>query len=171
MDEQWLLDADEQAAWRSFVDMHHLLERHLASNLQREFGLSAADFEILVNLSEAPAGRLRAYELGRATSWEKSRLSHHLGRMEKRGLVSREPDPHGDSRFPQIVLTAAGRAAIGSAAPANAARVRRLFIDVLGRERLAIFRQASEDVIAAIQENRSDYTDGQLRRLDHRSGG
>ncbi|OBJ50891.1 MarR family winged helix-turn-helix transcriptional regulator [Mycobacterium sp. 1423905.2] len=156
MDKQWLLDADEQAAWRRFVDMHHLLERHLALNLQREFGLSAPDFEILVNLSEAPEGRMRAYALSRATSWEKSRLSHHLGRMEKRGLVSREEDPHGDSRFPQVVLTEAGRAAIRSAAPANAARVRQLFIDVLGPDRLAVFRQASEDVIAAIQEHRSD---------------
>lgn len=156
MGDGWQLDEDEQAAWRSFVDMHHLLERHLARCLQREFGLSDADFEILVNLSEAPGGRMRAYELGQATLWEKSRLSHHLSRMEKRGLVRREVAPGTDARFPHIVLTAAGRRAIRSAAPANAARVRTLFIDVLGPKRLALIRRASEDVIAAIEEHRQD---------------
>ena len=121
-----------------------------------EFGLSGSDFEILVNLSEAPDGRMRAYELGRATLWEKSRLSHHLRRMEKRGLVSREVPAGSDARYPQIVLTNTGRAAIESSAPANAARVRRLFIDVLGPERLAVFREASDDVIAAVGNDRRD---------------
>ncbi len=146
------LDDDEQAAWRSFVEMHHLLERHLARSLQREFDLSGSDYEVLVNLSESPQGRMRAYELGRATMWEKSRLSHHLSRMEKRGLVRREVDPGGDARFPSVVLTPDGRAAIEAAAPANAARVRELFVDVLGKKRLALFREASDDILAAVEE-------------------
>ena len=149
-----VLDDDELKGWRSFVDMHHRLERHLVGYLQSEFGLSGSDFEILVNLSEAPEGRMRAYELGRATLWEKSRLSHHLRRMEKRGLVRREVVAGSDARYPHIVLTDAGRAAIESSAPANAARVRRLFIDVLGPERLAVFREASDDVIAAVENDR-----------------
>ncbi len=149
-----VLNDDELRAWRSFVDMHHLLERHLISQLQSEFGLSGSDFEILVNLSEAPGGRMRAYELGRATLWEKSRLSHHLRRMESRGLVTRETTEGTDVRYPHIVLTDAGAAAIASAAPANAARVRRLFVDVLGAERLAVFREASDDVIAAVESDR-----------------
>ncbi|OBI91008.1 MarR family winged helix-turn-helix transcriptional regulator [Mycobacterium asiaticum] len=159
MTKRWHLDRDELAAWRSFVDMHHLLHGHLGRCLQRDFGLSDSDFEILVNLSEAPGGRMRAYELGRATMWEKSRLSHHLSRMEKRGLISREVDPEADPRYPQIVLTEAGRAAIESAAPVNAARVRELFVDVLGPERLAVFRQASEDVMAAVEEQRQNLSD------------
>lgn len=142
------LDDDELAAWRSFVEMRHLLERHLVWHLQREFGLSDSDFEVLVNLSEAPGERLRAFELGRATQWEKSRLSHHLSRMEKRGLVRREDS---DARYPDVVLTDAGRDAIAASAPANAARVRELFVDVVGPERLAALRSASDDVIAALE--------------------
>lgn len=144
------LDADEQDAWRTFVEMRHLLERHLVSHLQRDFGLSDSDFEILVNLSEAPAGRLRAYELSALTQWEKSRMSHHLSRMEKRGLVRREAS---GTRYPDVVLTDAGRAAIESSAPANAARVRELFVDVLGPERLAVLKAASRDVIAAVEDH------------------
>jgi DNA-binding MarR family transcriptional regulator len=153
MVDQWRLNDDEQAAWRSFVEMHHLLDRHLTRCLQREFGLSDSDFEILVNLSEAPDGRMRAHELGQATLWEKSRLSHHLSRMEKRGLVSREVIPDVDARYPYIALTEAGRTAIESSAPANAARVRELFIDVLGHERLEMLRKASDDVRAAVEEH------------------
>ena len=141
---------DELSAWRSFVEMHHHLERHLVKHLQRDFGLSDSDFEVLVNLSEAPGGRLRAFELGRATQWEKSRMSHHLSRMEKRGLVQREAS---DARYPDVVLTDAGRAAIAASAPANAARVRELFIEVVGPERLAILKAASDDVLAALQEH------------------
>ncbi len=149
MAEKAQLNDDELAAWRSFVDMHHLLERHLVRHLQREFGLSGSDFEVLVNLSEAPGGRMRAFELGQATQWEKSRMSHHLSRMEKRGLVRR--DAGTDARYPDVVITDAGWSAIKSSAPTNAARVRELFVDVLGPERLAMLRQASEEVIAAIE--------------------
>jgi DNA-binding MarR family transcriptional regulator len=141
------LDDEEQTAWRSFVEMHHLLERHLVRHLQQDFDISDSDFELLVNLSEAPSGRLRAFELGHATQWEKSRMSHHLSRMEKRGLVRREAS---DARYPDVVLTETGRAAIAASAPANAARVRELFIDVVGPERLAVIKAASEDVLAAL---------------------
>lgn len=147
MPDKHQLSEDELAAWRSFVEMRHALERHLGRKLQREFGLSDSDFEVLVNLSEAPGGRLRAFELGHATRWEKSRLSHHLSRMEKRGLVRRDVV---DARYPDVVLTEAGWDAIESSAPVNAARVKKLFIDVLGPERLAMLHKASDDVAAAI---------------------
>lgn len=146
------LTDDELAAWRAFVDMHHSLERHLVQHLQREFGLSDSDFEILVNLSESPRQRMRAFELGRATQWEKTRMSHHLGRMEKRGLIRRE---ESGGRYPDIVLTDAGRDAIRTAAPANAARVRELFVDVVGADRLAALQQMSDDVLAALERHRA----------------
>ena len=149
-DGPWL-DSEELRAWRSFVAMHHQLERHLERHLQRDFGLSAPDYEILVNLSEAPGDRMRAFELGEATDWEKSRLSHHLSRMAKRGLLRRDA---GEGRYPDIVLTAAGRAAIEQAAPAHAARVRALFVDVLGRDRLRLIGAASDDVLAAVETHR-----------------
>ncbi|OHU98133.1 MarR family winged helix-turn-helix transcriptional regulator [Mycobacterium talmoniae] len=150
-DEPWL-SADEQRAWRSYIAMSQRLERHLERHLQRDFGLSASDFEVLVNLSEAPDGRMRAFELGEMTEWEKSRLSHHLSRMEKRGLVRREAC---GARYPEIVLTDAGRAAIEAAAPPNAARVRKVFVDVLGPERLAMVREACDDVVAALERDRA----------------
>lgn len=158
-DEPWL-SAEEQKAWRAFTEMRHMLERHLERHLQREFGLSDPDFEILVNLSETPKGRMRTFELGEATQWEKSRMSHHLSRMEKRGLIRRKAS---DARYPDIVLTKAGRDAIEASAPANAARVRKFFIDVLGPQRLAMLREASEDVLAAIEEHHQSDCPPQIR--------
>ncbi|MFD9218210.1 MarR family winged helix-turn-helix transcriptional regulator [Streptomyces sp. NPDC059544] len=58
--------------------------------LLRDSGLSAADYALLARLSEAPEGLLRAKELGAEVDWERSRLSHQISRMEKRGLVARE---------------------------------------------------------------------------------
>ncbi|WP_112246876.1 MarR family winged helix-turn-helix transcriptional regulator [Kribbella monticola] len=149
-DEPWL-DDDEQKAWRSYLLMRRTLESHLERHLQREFGLSGSDFEILVNLSESETGRMRAFELGEATQWEKSRMSHHLSRMEKRGLIRKEAC---DSRYPEIALTEAGRAAIEACAPAHAGRVRELFVDVLGAERLETLGRAAQDVLAAIDDHK-----------------
>lgn len=144
----WLSD-DEQKAWRSYVLMRRTLDTHLARHLQRECELSPSDFEILVNLSESGTGRMRAVDLGAATQWEKSRVSHHVRRMEKRELIRREDS---DARYPDIAITDAGRQAIRACAPANAARVRQVFVDVLGPERLKILGRACEDVVAAIRE-------------------
>jgi DNA-binding MarR family transcriptional regulator len=146
---RWLSD-DEQQAWRSYIAMEHRLGRHLHQHLQREFGLSDSDFEILVTLSEAQGRRMRASELGRLTQWEKSRLSHHLSRMEKRGLVRRES---GDGRYPTVVLTDLGLTLLKRSAPANAERVREFFIDVVGADRLAVLRDIADDVVAAIDEH------------------
>lgn len=133
--------------------MSQQLVRHLERHLQQEAGLSSPDYEILVNLSEAPDGRMRASQLGEVTDWEKSRLSHHLSRMQHRGLIRRES--HG-TRYPDIVLTSAGRSAIEAAAPAHAARVRTLFVEVLGPDRLAQISAAADDVLAAIEKHRRE---------------
>lgn len=148
--EPWL-DDDEQKAWRSYLLMNRTLETHLERHLQRDFGLSKSDFEILVNLSESESGRMRAFELSRATQWEKSRLSHHLARMEKRGLIRKEAC---DSRYPEIVITEEGLAAIKECAPVHAARVREFFVDVFGPDRLAVLGEVAEEIVGTIGKHR-----------------
>ncbi|EDY52828.1 MarR family winged helix-turn-helix transcriptional regulator [Streptomyces clavuligerus] len=146
-DDPWLNEA-EQRAWRSYLHMQRMLHVRLASRLQRDFDLSGADYEILVNLSEAAGGRMCPSDLLGATQWEKSRLSHHISRMERRGLVTREPSRTG--RYPDIQLTDAGRTAIRRAAPAHAAHVRALVVDVLGPERLARFEEDCRAITDAL---------------------
>jgi len=145
------LDPDEQHSWRMYLRMQSHLQRRLGQQLLRDSGLSVADFEVLVNLSEAPTARLRSYELGNDLQWEKSRLSHHLTRMQKRGLVDRE-ECADDARGAFIVLTAAGRRAIEEAAPPHAAEVRARFIDALSAEQLRALDEICATVLAALEE-------------------
>src|SRR3569623_899782 len=109
------LDADQQHAWRQFLQMQTQLRSRISRQLKAEQNLSEADYEVLVCLSETPSGRLRPYELGQFTLWETSRLSHHFSRMVERGLVTREACPT-DQRGALIALTEQGRAAIEQAA-------------------------------------------------------
>jgi DNA-binding MarR family transcriptional regulator len=124
------LDAGEQRAWRAFLDVRRELLAELNRRLSREAGLSGADYELLVPLSETPEGRLRPRDLGRRVLWDRSRLSHQIRRMQERGLVVRE-ECCTDGRGAFIVLTDQGRQAIESAAPDHVRSVRHLFLDAL----------------------------------------
>ncbi|MEV5704968.1 MarR family transcriptional regulator [Actinoallomurus sp. NPDC052274] len=145
---RWL-DDEEQRAWRAFIRMHGQLTARLSRQLQADSGLSLADYEVLVQLTDAPDGRLRPFELQRGLQWEQSRLSHHLTRMQRRGLVARE-ECDEDGRGAVVALTDAGRRAIVAAAPGHVDTVRRLFFDGLTRDQVALLRQVSDHVLGRL---------------------
>ncbi|MET8229992.1 MarR family transcriptional regulator [Micromonospora sp. NPDC005298] len=126
---RWL-DEREDRAWRGYRRMRRLLDLELARELTQDAGLSEADYDVLSDLSETPHGRLRLRELADLMLWSRSRLSHHLTRMQQRGLVTRE-ECADDARGSVVALTPAGRLAIESAAPGHVAAVRRHLIDLL----------------------------------------
>lgn len=130
MDVPRWLDEREDRAWRGYRRMRRLLDLELARELTQDAGLSEADYDVLSDLSETPQGRLRLRELADRMLWSRSRLSHHLTRMQQRGLVTRE-ECADDARGSVVVLTPAGRRAIESAAPGHVAAVRRHLIDLL----------------------------------------
>src|SRR3954471_1776813 len=115
MTEARWLDGREQRAWRSLLVMKSALWAFLDRQLRNRCGLSTADYQVLAHLSEAPEGRLRPFALGDLLRWEKSRLSQHLGRMEKRGLVTRERCLT-DQRGAVVVITPRGGDLIKAAA-------------------------------------------------------
>ncbi|WP_280507405.1 MarR family winged helix-turn-helix transcriptional regulator [Nocardia flavorosea] len=138
MTETRWLDERESRTWRGYLTMHNQLVARLHRQLQHDSGLSLSDFEVLVRLTDRPEPRIRVGELGQIMQWEKSRLSHHLGRMQKRGLVRREDCPD-DARGAFIVLTAQGRTAIEQAAPGHVETVRELLFDALTDEQVEAF--------------------------------
>src|SRR6516165_11531573 len=113
---RWL-SHDEQQAWRATIRLSQLLLRQLDRDLAA-YGLNGRDYEILVELSEAPDQRMRMTDLADATSQSRSRLSHQISRMENRGLVRRD-DCEGDKRGTFAVLTSEGMAAIERTAPSH----------------------------------------------------
>ncbi|GGK87944.1 MarR family winged helix-turn-helix transcriptional regulator [Streptomyces flaveus] len=146
----WLSEP-EQHAWRSFVRMQERLAGRLGRRVQAESGLSVADYGVLVHLTEAPEGRLRVLELARVVEWEKSRMSHHVNRMAKRGLVVREDCP-ADARVALVCVTAAGREALATAAPCHVEAVRHLLIDPLSPAELAMLAQVSNRILEELDK-------------------
>ncbi len=132
-DTKWL-DDREARAWRAFMAMQNQLRRRIAFHLQQDSGVSETDYEILVHLSEAENGRMRAVELGAATQWEKSRLFHQISRMSDRGLVTKESC--GNTRKAHVALTEKGRQMIEAAAPCHVGHVRTWFVDALTPDQL-----------------------------------
>lgn len=132
---RWLSER-EQRFWRAYLDLWRELERTLHGELMRSSGLSGAEFAILVPLSESPAGRLRARDLCQKLGWDRTRLSHLVARMEKRGFVRRTAC-EDDARGSMVEMTDDGRRAIEQAAPSHVEAVRRYLIDLLDEEELA----------------------------------
>jgi DNA-binding MarR family transcriptional regulator len=120
--------------------------------LQADSELSLADFDVLVQLTDVAEARVRVVELARALQWEQSRASHHLARMQKRGLVVREECPE-DRRGAFVVLTPAGRRAIEMAAPRHVETVRRLFFDRLTDEQVQTLATISDQILAGLDED------------------
>lgn len=131
----WLSDA-EMIVWRRWVALRTDLQAYLNRSLQEQGELSIADYEVLVMLSESGCDCLRVSELARRVGWERSRLSHHVSRMEKRGLVRRETAAD-DARGADVALTDAGRVALEAAAPGHVRDVRTVFFDGMTPEEFA----------------------------------
>ena len=129
VDAQWL-DTREARLWQSYRDTYRELMRALEARLIGNSGLSGADYALLHPLSEAEDGVLRTRDLGKSVGWERSRLSHQVSRMEKRGLVCRE-ECASDARGSMVRLTELGWKAIEAAAPDHVAAVRSYFFDHL----------------------------------------
>jgi DNA-binding MarR family transcriptional regulator len=142
---RWLTD-EEQQAWRGLLRMTAQLNARANRLLLQEYGISLADYEVLVALSEAPEGQLRVFEVADALAWEQSRVSHQLARMQRRGLITREGCAT-DARGAFAVLTTAGRAAIERAAPAHVEQVRQLVFDELSHEQVSALTEITTRVL------------------------
>ena len=150
MEPNWL-SPRELRAWRAFIDARHQVGVHLERGLQ-ESGLSGADYEVLSLLSDHDGDRMPSQELRNALGWEKSRLSHQLRRMEKDGLISREPNP-ADARSTLVCLLPVGRATVEKAAPGHVADVRRNFIDLLTPAELDMLAVLNERILQHLAAN------------------
>jgi DNA-binding MarR family transcriptional regulator len=137
VDENWL-SPEEQHAWRGYRRMRVLLDLQIARDLAQD--------DVLSTLSEAKGRRGRLVDLGAQMLWSKSRLSHQVTRMERRGLVARE-ECETDARGSVVTLTPAGVAAIEEAAPSHVASVRRHFIDLLTPEQLEALNALAQQVV------------------------
>jgi DNA-binding MarR family transcriptional regulator len=153
---RWLSD-DEQHAWRSYRRMKGLLDLQLARDMARDSGLSEADYDVLSTLTEDGGRPWRGNELAARLLWSSSRLAHHVGRMERRGLVVRTACDD-DRRGALIDLTECGRATLEAAARRHVASVRKHFIDLLSPDEIHELGELASRVVQHLQDTMSSPT-------------
>lgn len=120
----------------------------LEQRLQTGAGISVPDFDILTALDSSEHGRLRAGSLGEMLGWEKSRTSHHVARMESRGLVRRVTCVE-DLRGTWVEMDDAGRTALGAAIPVFATHLRDALIDVVPSDEAEVVARVALRVLDA----------------------
>jgi DNA-binding MarR family transcriptional regulator len=147
-DVRWLT-AREERVWRRWQTLNARLSATLHRELQDDAGLSMPDYEVLVHLTDSREGRIRVTDLARLLQWERSRVSHHVTRMESRHLVQRAECAE-DGRGAFIVITPQGRAAIEQAAPGHVNTVRRLVFDALSPEEIDALATVIDKALAQL---------------------
>jgi DNA-binding MarR family transcriptional regulator len=147
---RWLNEV-EMRAWRGLMSSNRLLFEQLGRELGQQSGLSMADYEVLVRLSETDGRRLRMSDLAAASLSSKSRLSHQVARMEEAGWVRRESCP-SDRRGAFAVLTDAGFATLAAAAPGHVESVRKNLFDNLTDEQIAQLADITETLWSRLED-------------------
>jgi DNA-binding MarR family transcriptional regulator len=115
------LSKAEAELWQAWKHASDSVISRVEHDIAEATGLSGADYGVLSQLVELGRGKLRQQELADSLSWHKSRLSHHLSRMEARALVRRTP---AKTNVVLVAITASGKQALRSARPGHARSVR-----------------------------------------------
>ena len=149
---QWLTPG-ELRAWLSVVDLMVRLPSAIDSQLQRDAGMSMAEYMAMAMLSHSPQRTMRMSALAELTNASLSRLSHLVKRLEQRGWIRREQDSV-DARVTNAILTDAGFDSLADAAAGHVRTVRRLVLDVLPAGHLRRMGQDSTAIVAAIDADR-----------------
>lgn len=129
-DEPRWLSEEEQRAWESIATLLFRLPGPLENQLQRDSGLTLFEYMVLSYLSMTPERTARMSELARLTNSSLSRLSNVVTRCERRGWITRSPDPD-DARYTVASLSEDGYQQVVDAAPGHVEAVRHHVIDPL----------------------------------------
>ena len=140
------LTAAELDLWHAWKLATESVRTLVAADIMAETGLSDPDFGVLTRVVELGGGRMRQNQLAESMGYHRSRLSHHLTRMEERGLVTRAPADGGVD----VIATASGAEAAAAARPVHATAVRRHLLEPLAGCDQAAFRVALDRLAAGI---------------------
>ena len=152
-DSPWL-SPTQSRTWVAYMRVQLRMNYEINRQLQRDSGLSLADYHVLNALSNAPDHKLQITDLAALIGWERSRLSHQVRRLSERGLTERIQS-EDDGRATDAVITEDGMNAIVAAAPGHATLVRKLFFGPLPDELVPSLTAALEHIQASLDLNAS----------------
>jgi DNA-binding MarR family transcriptional regulator len=145
-----LLSKNEASLWGSWKRASELLRARIVEEISAETGLSDPDFGVLTRVVEDGGGAMRQNHLAESMGYHRSRLSHHVTRMEERGLVTRRQSGDGV----EVVVTDEGRELVALARPIHAAAVRRYLLDPLTTDEQRALGVVLDKLIAPKDPNR-----------------
>ncbi|APT84771.1 MarR family winged helix-turn-helix transcriptional regulator [Corynebacterium aquilae] len=131
-DTHWLTP-EQQRMWRLLLDAHAVIFRRIDEQLHTDSELGSSEYSVLVRLSEAPETTLRLNQIGTYLGWDRSRCSHLIRRMEKRGLVDKKTCAE-DGRGILVSLTDLGAERLSAAAPGHADLVKSMIFSDLSSD-------------------------------------
>lgn len=123
------LNDEEIQLWYKWKGSFQSIFGRVIKEMSERTGLSEGDYGVLDRLDLLGNGSLRQQELAKSMDWDKSRLSHHLTRMEKRNLVMRKP--LDADRGVQVIITPIGKSVLDDARPIVSMAIRKHFLDQL----------------------------------------
>jgi DNA-binding MarR family transcriptional regulator len=147
------LEENQLAAWRAFITAHAVVIDSIERDLAAAKRLPLSSYDVLIELAEAPEGRMRMSDLARSVVLSRSGLTRLVDRLETEGLLRRE-SVAGDRRGTLAVITEAGREAMRQAWPVYAAGIAAYFARHLSDDELAALTAGLGRVLAAGQPAR-----------------
>jgi DNA-binding MarR family transcriptional regulator len=145
------LTPTEDALWRALMRLMLTLHRALDDDLLRARGMTANEYTVLMNLSEAPNRELRITELADAAALSVSRMSRLIDDLQSRSLIAKRRSEI-DGRGNVASLTRQGMARLEAAYPDHLASARRLVLDHVDRDDLARVARTLEVIARQLDE-------------------
>jgi DNA-binding MarR family transcriptional regulator len=145
-----IISAERMRAWRSFLEAHARVVDALARELKEVEDLPLPWYDVLVQLHEAPQRRLRMQELAEAVVLSKTGLTRLVDRMERAGLVVREPCPD-DRRGTYAELTDAGYERLRQTAPTHLRGIDAHFTSLIDAAEAETLARVLERITAAVE--------------------
>ena len=145
------LTPTEEALWRALMRLVFTLHRALDDDLVSARGMTANEYTVLMNLSEAPGRELRITDLADASALSVSRMSRLVDDLQSRSLVAKRRSEI-DGRGNVARLTQQGIARLEAAYPDHLASARRLVLDHVDRDDLARVAQTLEVIATQLDE-------------------
>ncbi|MFD8734008.1 MarR family winged helix-turn-helix transcriptional regulator [Streptomyces sp. NPDC059618] len=157
------LDDEEDRAWIALGSLLMRLPAALDAQLQRDAGISHFEYQVMAGLSMVPERTLRMSDLASFAEGSLPRLSQVVGRLEKRGWVTRSADPT-DGRYTVATLTDDGFEKVAATAPGHVQAVRGYVFDALTRAQVRQLTAIGTRIVGAI-DPAHPLVSGEMERL------
>jgi DNA-binding MarR family transcriptional regulator len=142
------LSAQHLAAWRTFLKAHTTVIDRIDHDLVAAKLPPLSTYDVLIELYEAPEGRLRMHELAERVVLSRSGLTRLVDRLETEGLLRRDRSGT-DRRGAYAVITKQGIAALRRTWPVYARGIAKYFAGWLTLEESQLLEAALRRILQA----------------------